>query len=159
MAEIQTTSTRRAGGLVGAALAATIATVAVYEGVRTHAYRDVVGVRTICYGHTEGVQMGDYFTLEYCKKLLGADLQRYYDMVRKCVTVAMPPKRTAAIVSFTYNIGGSGFCRSSVAKELQRGHIQQACNNLLRYVYAGGRVIKGLATRRQGERRLCLQED
>jgi lysozyme len=159
MAEITTTSGRRAGGLVGAALTACIATVAVYEGVRTHAYRDVVGVKTVCYGHTNDVQMGDHYTLEFCKHLLGVDLQKYYDMVRKCVTVDMPPHRTAAIVSFTYNIGGYGFCRSSVAKALQAGHIQQACNNLLRYTHGGGRVIQGLVRRRQGERQLCLRND
>ena len=47
-----------------AALAIAIAAPA--EGLRQVAYRDPVGITTICFGSTKGVKMGDTATFEQC---------------------------------------------------------------------------------------------
>lgn len=145
-------------------LTAAVATLAVtliggFEGLYTYAYRDVVGVKTVCYGHIEGVHMGDHYTVQQCKDMLKDDLPRYEAMVQRCVHVPMPPHRHAAILSFTFNVGGGGLCKSSVAKYLNRGEVQKACDALLQWDRAGGRVIRGLHIRRVKERAECLRND
>jgi|SRR5271166_3405290 len=138
--------------------------VAGYEGLYTHPYRDVVGVETVCYGETaaDHVEFRTYTPAE-CKDLLAASLPKYDAMVKKCLTKeaydALPPYRHAAIVSFTYNVGGGAFCHSSVARDLNAGKVNAACNALLLYNRGGGRVIKGLDNRRHSERTMCLRND
>ena len=43
-------------------------------------------------------------------------------------------------------------------KHLQTGNYKQACNEFPRWVYAGGRKLPGLATRREKEKALCLAD-
>ena len=61
-----------------------------------------------------------------------------------------------AIVSLTYNIGTSGFKRSSVLKLLKQGDKFNAGNAFLLWNMAGGKVLKGLVRRREKERKLFL---
>lgn len=133
--------------------------IAGFEGLYTHAYKDPVGVPTVCYGHIENVKMTDKYTKIECQEMLKADLPRYEAMVNKCIHVDLPPHRKAAIVSFTYNVGGGNLCKSSVARELNAGHVRAGCDALLKYVKAKGRTLPGLVKRRKAERELCLRED
>jgi len=146
----------------GAWLGLALSLVAAWEGLYTHAYKDSVGVTTICYGVTNvdrGVQMGDKVTADQCKKWLAEDLPRYDAEVQKCVHVDMPPHRHAAIVSFTYNVGSGALCKSSVARYLNEGKVQEGCDALLLYNRGGGQYIKGLDNRRHAEREWCLRSD
>ena len=61
-----------------------------------------------------------------------------------------------AIVSLTYNIGTSGFKRSSVLKLLKQGDKFNAGNAFLLWNMAGGKVLMGLVRRREKERKLFL---
>lgn len=61
-----------------------------------------------------------------------------------------------ALVSLTYNIGASGFKRSSVLKWLKQGDKENASNAFLLWNKAGGKVLKGLIKRREKERKLFL---
>jgi lysozyme len=146
----------------GAWLGLALSLVGAWEGLYTHAYKDSVGVTTICYGVTNvdrPVHMGDKYDVAQCKEMLLEDLPRYDAMVQKCVHVDMPPHRHAAIVSFTYNVGQGNLCKSSVARYLNAGKVNEACNALLLYNRGGGRVIKGLDNRRHAERLWCLRSD
>ena len=145
----------QAGGWLGIALVC----VAGFEGLYTHAYRDPVGIPTICFGHIENVKMGDRLTKEQCHELLAEDLPRYNAMVQRCIKVPMPPHRHAAIVSFTYNVGGGALCKSSVARKLNAGDVQGGCDALLLYNKAKGKIFRGLQRRRAVERQMCLRED
>lgn len=52
----------------GSAIAATaIALIGSWEGLRTVAYRNIVGIPTVCFGGTRGVKMGDRYTVDECK--------------------------------------------------------------------------------------------
>ena len=51
------------------ALALAVALAAPAEGLRQVAYRDPVGIPTICFGSTRNVHMGDTATVEQCKTL------------------------------------------------------------------------------------------
>lgn len=135
--------------------------VASFEGLYTHAYRDAVGVKTICYGATaaDHVDFNRTYTPQQCKDMLGVDLQKYDVMVHSCIKVPLPPHREAALVSFTYNLGQGALCKGAVARNLNAGNVTAGCNAMLAYNHAGGKVLRGLTTRRQQERTMCLRND
>ncbi|ALN73516.1 lysozyme [Aureimonas sp. AU20] len=144
----------------GAAVTAlVIGLVGAWEGFRPVAYRDVVGIPTVCFGETRGVKMGDRYTLEECRVMLGEGVKQFEAGMRSCLKApdAIPDKPYAAMISVTYNIGTAGFCGSSMARRLNAGDIRGACDALLSWNKAGGRVVAGLTNRRQDERRLCLE--
>lgn len=130
------------------------------EGLRTKAYRDVVGVPTICFGETRGVHMGDVTTAQHCKDLLGDAILDYETGMTKCLKDpdAIPAKSYAAFLSFTYNVGPNTFCKSSVAKRINDKDIKGACNALMLYTKAHGQFIQGLYNRRLEERKMCLED-
>ena len=61
-----------------------------------------------------------------------------------------------AIVSLTYNIGVSGFKKSSVLRLLKQGDKLNAGNVFLLWNKTGGKVLNGLIRRREKERKLFL---
>ncbi len=142
-------------------LVVAITIVSGFEGFYPKKYYDSVGVATVCYGATaaDHVDLTKVYTKAECQQMLGNDLPKYDLSVQKCLTKeaydALPPERHAATVSLVYNVGGGAFCHSSVARDLNAGRIQQACDDFLRFNKAGGRVLKGLTNRREAERKLC----
>lgn len=142
-----------------------VALIAPFEGYYGHVYRDSVGVKTICYGQTaaDGADFSKVYTKDQCLTMLGNDLPKYDVALQKClkpaVYAALPPRRHAALVSLTYNVGQSAFCHSSVVRDLNAGRTVQACNDFLKFNRGGGRVIQGLTNRRVAERKVCLEGD
>ncbi len=132
-----------------------------FEGMRTRAYRDVVGIPTVCFGETRGVKMGDVYTKEQCEAMLGEALVEFETGMRKCLVApdAIPAKTYVAALSLTYNIGTGAFCKSTVAKRLNVRDYRGACDAFMVWNRGGRplRVIKGLTTRRAEERRICLE--
>ncbi len=63
-----------------------IGIVGAWEGVRTVAYRDVVGIPTVCFGETRGVKIGDRYTLEECRVMLGEGVEHFEAGMRSCLT-------------------------------------------------------------------------
>lgn len=149
---------RHAGKAVGGALAALIALVGTFEGLRTTAYKDIVGVTTVCYGETRNVMLGDTYTPEECKEMLGERLAEFSKGVRNCLRDpdSLPDKVFISYVSLAYNVGVPTFCRSSIARKANQGDIVGSCNAILLYNRAGGEVVRGLVLRRQKERKICL---
>lgn len=147
--------------VAGSALAAlACTTITGFEGMRTTAYRDVVGIPTVCIGETKGVRMGQRFTVAECQAMLEKRLgEDYAPAIERCITRPMGDDFYVAALSLSYNIGTGGFCRSSVARLYNAGDRRAACNALLLYDKGGKppRVIAGLAKRRQAERALCLK--
>jgi lysozyme len=143
-----------AGSAVAVAL---FASVAKWEGVRYTAYLDVVGVPTICYGETRGVKMGQRKTREECDAMLEPRLKEFEKQVLACTNVELPEKTQAAFVHFAYNVGGGAYCKGSVAREANKGNLAGACDNLKKYIYAKGKVYRGLVNRRNAEHRLCME--
>jgi lysozyme len=128
-----------------------------HEGLRLKAYLDPVGVPTICYGETVGVELGDVKTKEECDKLFETRLGYFAYRVDLLVDPEMKPKTHAALTSFAYNVGVGAFQRSTLLKKLNDGDLSGACAELDRWVYAGGQRLNGLIRRRAEERQLCLQ--
>jgi lysozyme len=59
-----------------------------------------------------------------------------------------------ALVSFSFNLGLGCFQRSTVRQAIIRGDKEQAMESLMKYCRAGGKIVKGLQTRRLGEKTL-----
>lgn len=138
-----------------------------FEALRTTAYRDIVGIPTICWGETQNVRMGDTKTAAECNSIFGRRLDEFASHVEACVpsAVTMPVERYAAHVSLAYNLGRDGYCQSSVARLQNAGDVRGACDVLPRYNKVGkGKppnrvfvVSNGLTRRRAEERALCLK--
>lgn len=146
----------RAGALAGRAGALAVALVAGAEGLRTAAYRDPIGIPTICFGETRGVHMGDTATPEQCRDMLGARLVEFSSAVDRCLVARVPDESYAAFLSFAYNVGTGSFCGSTLVNKANAGDVAGACNELPKWDKARGVRLPGLTKRRADERDLCL---
>lgn len=143
-----------AGGLAAALLLAA-PLIAKWEGVRYTPYQDVVGVWTVCYGHTRNVVPGKRYTKAECDALLDVDMREANSYVRKCIPVPMLRQVEAALTSATFNAGPRVVCNSTIQRRAIANDWPGACAALDMWKYAGGRVIRGLVLRRADERKLC----
>ncbi len=132
------------------------------EGMRLTAYRDIVGVPTICFGSTRGVRMGMRKTERECLELLRAEVREYRERLHRyfsqaTVTHRLTAPRDAAYTSTAFNCGVGAIGRSTAVRRLNAGDIAGGCQALTWWNKAGGRVVRGLVARRTRERALCLQ--
>lgn len=146
-------------GVGGAVAVSAGYAVAPWEGMSNQAYKDIVGVATVCFGEIRGVKMGDYRTTEQCEKGLAKELTEYNKNMRKHVTVNLLPYEEVAYTSFVWNVGETNFKNSTLLKKLNSGDRVGACNELPRWNKAGGVVVKGLTNRRLHEQKVCLGKD
>lgn len=131
--------------------------VAYFEGYVPQTYADPVGIPTICYGHT-GVDVtpGRAETREGCRALLEKDLAAAYAGVLRCVRVPLQNHQAAALTSFTFNVGVSALCNSTLARLANTGADPAVwCAELDRWVYSRGVRLSGLVKRRAAERAMC----
>lgn len=79
--------------------------------------------------------------------------------LRHCPVLATEPeRRLAAIVDFTFNLGGGRLQTSTLRRRVNQRDWAAVATELRRWVYGGGRVLPGLATRRNAEAALVLRE-
>lgn len=127
------------------------------EGLVNKTYIDPVGILTVCWGNTgkEAVK-GKVYTDEQCLDQLAEDLKEHDKQMMSYVYVPMTDFQHAAILSFTYNVGVGSFKSSTLLKKLNVKDYTGACNELPKWNKASGRVLKGLVTRREAEKQICL---
>lgn len=131
------------------------------EGKRNHAYQDIVGVWTICFGHTSGVKPGDFMTDAQCEAQLRNDIRTYRANLHQFLTPEtkrhrMTPERDTAFTSLAINVGWAGAGKSTAVRRLNAGDIRGACEAMGWWNKAGGRVVLALANRRGRECALCM---
>ena len=126
----------------------------VFEGLRLKAYRDAAGVLTIGYGHTgKDVREGDRISPYWAKELLVKDVAEVERAVSE-LGVAHTPGQFDALVSLTFNIGIGRLKGSTLLRVIRNGGTRnQIKKEFKRWVYAGGRRLKGLELRREWEAR------
>lgn len=130
-----------------------------FEGFRGEAYIPASGdVPTIGFGSTKGVKLGDTVSVEEGLNLLQQDVRTAEAAVRSCVKVPLYPHEFDAYVSLAYNIGGRAFCGSTLVRKLNSGNYREACEEIKRWTFAGGRELQGLVKRRAEEYRRCIGE-
>lgn len=127
------------------------------EGVRYEAYSDVVGIRTVCWGHTgKDIMLGKVYTEAECRALLNKDLNTVARQIDQYIKYPIPETMRGALYSFVYNVGAGNFKTSTLLHKINQGDTKGACDQLRRWTYAGGREWKGLVTRREIEREVCM---
>ncbi len=131
-----------------------------FEGLRLKAYRDAVGIWTIGYGTTRGVQPNMSISEAEAEQLMRDDLIRFEQAINSAVSVPVNDNQFSALVSFTYNVGSGAFRDSTLLRRLNgRQDIRITADEFPRWNKAGGRVLHGLTRRRHAERALFLGED
>ena len=120
-----------------------------FEGLRLTSYQDSVGVWTIGYGHTQGVQAGQTITQQQAQAFLQQDLGVAEAGVNK-LGLTLTDNQFAALVSFTFNLGAG-----NLNKLVSHG-LAATADRILLFDHAGGKQLPGLTRRRQAERALYL---
>lgn len=129
------------------------------EGRQHYAYLDVAGVLTICDGHTgNDIIKQKRYSDQECDQLTKQDLARIARQVDPHIKVPVTVTQRAAIYSFAYNVGAGATINSTLLKKLNAKDYTGACDELQRWVFAGGRKWKGLMNRRDVEREVCMWE-
>lgn len=146
-----------AGVVSGGALAIAAVLIPSQEGVEYKPYQDVVGVWTVCAGHTgSDIVKGKIYTESECHALLHNDLAKVAAQIDPYIKQPIPETTRAALYSFTYNVGSGAFRQSTLLKKINAGDTVGACNELRRWTFAGGKQWKGLMNRREIEREVCM---
>lgn len=125
-----------------------------FEGVRLKAYKCSAGVPTIGFGNTyypngDKVKMGDTITLEEARDLFDNLIVRYERIVNSKLKVDVKQNEFDALVSHTYNTGGSTTLFKLVNMEADKEKIKNWF--LTKYITANGKVLQGLKNRRLKE--------
>lgn len=128
-----------------------------FEGCRLKAYKDIVGVWTICFGSTKGVTEGMVKSQSQCDLLLAGEAGDFMVRVlQACPALAKDPNKLAACTSFAYNLGLGAFRASTLRRKCLRGEWSSAADEFSKWNKAGGKVVRGLAIRRAAERKVFL---
>lgn len=149
---------KRGAAAIIVAGAALLGFVTNWEGSSLPVYTDIVGVPTVCNGHTgPDVKLGDVWSKERCDAILVKNVTRFGRAVLRCIHVPINQNQYDAFVSLAFNIGESAFCGSTLVRVANAGDLMAACDQILRWTRAGGRVVRGLVLRRKAERDLCMK--
>lgn len=140
---------------------ACVAGIAQFEGFSGDAYPDPAQPKngslvTIGYGHTGGVKLGDKITRQEAEKLLVKDAEKHWNAIKPYIKVPLYQHEADAYTSFTFNVGVGNFKKSNLLKKLNQSRYSEACAELKKWVYAGGRKLTGLVKRREAEYRMCM---
>lgn len=130
-----------------------------WEGTVYTPAPDPIGIITGCSGVVRGIDPNHHYTPEECDaKDAQALLEHARETVRCTPALKDRPYLVAAAIDFTYNFGGPTYCGSTVARRFNAGDFRGGCEFMLRYKFAGGRVLKGLERRRYDEmQNYCLK--
>lgn len=150
--------------IAGLTASGAIAIIANFEGFSNKAYIPVKNdVATIGYGQTfysdgRRVRLGDFISEKVAKNELKTIIEKkYLTRLKECVRVPLSQGEFDAFLSLMYNIGDGAFCRSTLVKKLNAKDYAGACSEILRWKYAGGRVLRGLESRRLKEYEICMK--
>lgn len=113
---------------------------------------------SIGYGHL--IKNGESFTSiteNEGEKILRKDLFASERAVLRFISVSLTDGQFDALCSFTFNLGGGALQRSTLRQKLNRGEDKEdIAPEFLRWVRAGGKILRGLIKRRQIEMELFL---
>ena len=140
---------------------AAIALIKHHEGVRSRPYRCPAHLWTVGVGHLigDGKLLPDSYNRTFSQEeidgILKSDLRRFELGVHKMLpNVPLRQHEFDAIISFCFNLGLGCFQRSTIRQALLRGDKKAAMESLVKYCRAGGKILKGLQTRRLDEKAL-----
>jgi len=122
-----------------------------FEGCETTAYQDSVGVWTIGFGHTKGVEEGQTCSVEDAESMLADEMDEYEGYINNMVKVDLQQHEFDALVAWVYNLGPTNLGESTMLKVLNGGQFDRVPDEMNRWTRAGGKILEGLVRRRQAE--------
>lgn len=130
-----------------------LALIKFFEGFSPFTYKDAAGYPTIGFGHLirPGETFDEPLTGPAADKLLRKDVTDAERGVRRSVKVLLFIHQYDAIVSFTFNLGSGALAKSTLLKRINAERHDDVPNQLDKWVYAGGKKLRGLAIRRTAE--------
>jgi lysozyme len=84
-------------------------------------------------------------------ELLRRDLAIAEAAVHRLITVPLTQNQLDALVSFSFNVGEGALEKSTLRRRINQRNWELAKRELLRWVYADGKKLKGLVARREEE--------
>ncbi len=135
-----------------------IALIKRWEGCVLKVYKDVGGLPTIGYGHLlQHDEHIEELTQQEAEDLLIRDVERIAKAIRRDIKYPyMSDNEFCALVSFAFNLGPQSLLTSTLLRLYNKGMIQEAADEFLKWVFANGKRLKGLERRRKSERQLFL---
>ena len=126
-----------------------------FEGFSSDVYICPAGYPTIGYGHlVRDSESFDQISMSKAEELLRKDVEVAERAVSRLINTPLTDSQFDALVSFTYNLGSGALQRSTLRRIVNRAEHGRVPEQLMRWVWAGGRKLKGLITRRRAETRL-----
>ena len=131
-----------------------------FEGFEPEIYLDAAGYPTIGYGHL--IRKGEHKMFENgisksaAEALLAKDVWAAENGVLRLISIPLTDGQFDALVSFTFNLGSGALQRSTLRRKVNREEHDEVPEQLMRWVWAGGRKLKGLTRRRAAEVQLYL---
>ena len=117
-----------------------------FEGLRLECYDDIVGKKTIGYGHLllpyESYPNG--ISQDLAEKILAHDVSLVENHIN-AKKLSLSQNQFDALISFGFNLGVG-----SLDQLLSHG-VDQVSNHILAWNHAGGKVVPALTHRRQAE--------
>ena len=126
-----------------------------FEGFSANIYLDAAGLPTIGYGHL--LRPGEDKTFrrgishEAAVTLLIKDVQAAERAVLRLINVPITDGQFDALVSFTFNLGSGALQRSTLRRKVNRQEHADVPAEFMKWVWAGGKKLKGLIRRRTAE--------
>lgn len=135
-----------------------------FEGFSPKVYVCPAGYFTIGYGHVIPKSQfhlwkDKILSKEEAEELLVSDLLKVEYLIKKMKLIAVDihPYMLDALISFSFNVGVFAFERSTLRRKLNRSEFRDAADEFLKWVYAGGKKMKGLIRRRKAEKEVFLE--
>ncbi|MGQ9570191.1 MAG: lysozyme [bacterium] len=126
-----------------------------FEGFRPTPYHCIAGYSTIGIGHR--ILPHESFVSiseEEAEDILRKDLSKTERAVSRLIRVPLTQNQFDALCSFTFNLGAGALQRSTLRMKVNREEHDEVFDEFMKWIYAGGRKIRGLIRRRFAE--ACL---
>jgi lysozyme len=130
-----------------------------FEGLRLESYKCPAGVWTIGYGHTKGIKPDMVIDQSKADEYLIEDIapiERFLNALK----INFRQEQFDALVSWIFNIGVGDFKGSTLFKKISAdAPDEEITDQIVRWVYAGGKPLPGLKKRRIAEANMFLGYD
>lgn len=124
-----------------------------FEGYSPFVYNDAAGLPTVGFGHL--IRPGEKFSQPLLPKeaeeLLKKDVVSTERGVNRRAHVKLWQKQFDALVSFTFNLGEGALSKSTLLKKVNAGQHGDVPPEFGKWVFAGGKKLRGLILRRDAE--------
>lgn len=131
------------------------------EGLVLAPYSDPVGLKTYCVGHlaTKKDVLKKSYTEEECMTIFAQDFKKHQTETDKMVGGKYASEwQRGALTDMTFNNGAGLIAPSTMISLVKQGKHVEACDQLIRWVYAKGKKLGGLVKRRDKTMPYCLGE-